>query len=551
MSFKTNALEPLSLSYQEYMDNKCLGNFYSTKNISKNENKHTLEITNFKNILKDNNNELELSLLLHNNHNNTGEFIDNSISETYNINLDDNEPGSTDILSVKKINDDICKSAAVDESFIRSLIEAAYKEDENEISKKNLKPRAMSSPNREKIYIRELSYDEIKDIDDFDLMAPVYLAVTDEGADNLQDLKRASKSIENLCSSTLENENRFFKKRSLQKNFDNLSEPSKCLPIGSWEDELKSRKSSNESVIDNLSSNKNCCESVLSDAYNESIDDSLEDQAFIEVLKNHTSFDEDSCVTYHSASSLDEPKDINVPSCVEEELGMGLRNGFAFQKLCSDNEKMSTFWEYSYEHSYSENGDTTFAVDTFNNKSVNTSPESAFNIRDERFVIVNIAGQRRIVDLQLIEQYVKLISHGGDHYVNDERRVIIVINAYHLPKANIENYQIVMEQLFYYCIHAVTLLVIDTYEIVFFNSNVSAEQRPNRDWIKNVYSFVQYRFRKQLKKVYFVHPSLWLKAMIKFCSLFVSSKFMKKIRIIRNLQTLRKYIPTEYIFISP
>ncbi|XP_047135976.1 uncharacterized protein LOC105847522 isoform X2 [Hydra vulgaris] len=527
MSFKTDSLEPLSLSYQEYTDNNCLGDFYSTKNISKNENKHALQITNFKNILKDNNNELELSLLLHNNdYNNTREFIGNSISDTNNINLDDNEPDSTDILSVKKANDGICKPDAVDESFIRSLIEAAYKEDENEISKKNLKPRAMSSPNREKIYIRELSYDELKDMDDFDLMAPVYLAVTDEGADNLQDLKRASKSIENLCSATLENER-------------------------SWEDELKSRKSSNESVVDNLSSYKNCCESILSDAYNESIDDSLEDQAFIEVLKNHTSFDDDSGVTYHSASSLDEPKDINVPSCVEEELGMGLRNGFAFQKLCSDNEKMSTFWEYSYEQSNSENSDTTFVVDTFNNKSINTSPESAFNIRGERFVIVNIAGQHRVVDLQLIEQYVKLISHGGDHYVNDERRVIIVINAYHLPKANIENYRIIMEQLFYYCIHAVTLLVIDTYEIVFFNSNVSAEQRPNRDWIKNVYSFIQYRFRKQLKKVYFVHPSLWLKAMIKFCSLFVSSKFMKKIRIIRNLQTLRKYIPTEYIFISP
>lgn len=65
-------------------------------------------------------------------------------------------------------------------------------------------PRAESSPvkkeAREKILIRELSFDEYQDVKGVDLMAPVFLAVTNEDDDNVFDMKRKAKSIEDLCS---------------------------------------------------------------------------------------------------------------------------------------------------------------------------------------------------------------------------------------------------------------------------------------------------------------------------------------------------------------
>jgi len=68
-------------------------------------------------------------------------------------------------------------------------------------------PCAQSSPTkseqqkREKIIIRELSFDELQDVKGVDLMAPVFLAVTNDADDsNVYDLKRKCKSIEDLCS---------------------------------------------------------------------------------------------------------------------------------------------------------------------------------------------------------------------------------------------------------------------------------------------------------------------------------------------------------------
>ena len=68
-------------------------------------------------------------------------------------------------------------------------------------------PCAQSSPTksehqkREKIILRELSFDELQDVKGIDLMAPVFLAVTNDADDsNVYDLKRKCKSIEDLCS---------------------------------------------------------------------------------------------------------------------------------------------------------------------------------------------------------------------------------------------------------------------------------------------------------------------------------------------------------------
>ena len=222
-----NSLETLTLSTQQDFAQK-----YRSENASicdsginsfKNEAKFDIVKENVENKFEDNNNELKTSPSVriqnvpafHEQDHSiefenqseascivSEEFIDESVSESYRFGFE-----STTRPSQTQFNDCLCKSHdVVDEKFIRNLLEAAYKQDEKEISKNVWKPCAVSSPNRKKILIRELSYDELKDMKGVDLMAPVFLAVTDEGADNLKDLKRASKSIEDLCSTTLDNE---------------------------------------------------------------------------------------------------------------------------------------------------------------------------------------------------------------------------------------------------------------------------------------------------------------------------------------------------------
>ena len=50
---------------------------------------------------------------------------------------------------------------------------------------------------------RELSFDELQDVKGVDLMAPVFLAVTNEADDSGFGLQRKCKSIEDLCSNAI------------------------------------------------------------------------------------------------------------------------------------------------------------------------------------------------------------------------------------------------------------------------------------------------------------------------------------------------------------
>ena len=45
-----------------------------------------------------------------------------------------------------------------------------------------------------------------------------------------------------------------------------------------------------------------------------------------------------------------------------------------------------------------------------------------------------------------------------------------------------------------YCVHAVDLMVMDSYEVVFFNSAMDGANIPSRQWIKKCYDMVQYRY---------------------------------------------------------
>lgn len=45
-----------------------------------------------------------------------------------------------------------------------------------------------------------------------------------------------------------------------------------------------------------------------------------------------------------------------------------------------------------------------------------------------------------------------------------------------------------------YFVHAVNLLVTDTYEIVYFTSAVDGKNMPSHAWIKQCYDMLEYRY---------------------------------------------------------
>lgn len=57
------------------------------------------------------------------------------------------------------------------------------------------------------------------------------------------------------------------------------------------------------------------------------------------------------------------------------------------------------------------------------------------------------------------------------------------------------------------------------------------------------------RLRKNLKILYLVKPTFWLKTIVIMCRPFISAKFSKKLRFIEDLEHLKKCLPLEKLIL--
>ncbi len=63
------------------------------------------------------------------------------------------------------------------------------------------------------------------------------------------------------------------------------------------------------------------------------------------------------------------------------------------------------------------------------------------------------------------------------------------------------------------CIFLVRLLdeINGPYCVVYFHTATGAENRPSLRWMRAVYDNMEYRFKKNLKSLLIVHPTMWTK----------------------------------------
>ncbi len=60
------------------------------------------------------------------------------------------------------------------------------------------------------------------------------------------------------------------------------------------------------------------------------------------------------------------------------------------------------------------------------------------------------------------------------------------------------------------------------YCVVYFHASTTSENRPSLKWMRAVYDNMEYRFKKNLKALYIVHPTMWTKV----CKVFLDLFFM-------------------------
>lgn len=168
-------------------------------------------------------------------------------------------------------------------------------------------------------------------------------------------------------------------------------------------------------------------------------------------------------------------------------------------------------------------------------------------------------GESRPIDMRVIEPYKKVISHGGYMHASADGRniegaspAIIIFSACYLPDRSRKDYHYVMDNLFMYVLTTLHNMIADDYILIYLHNgglNYSGNNMPTFGWLKRCYQMIDRRLKKNLKGLYILHPTFWLKTLIIMSKPFISSKFSRKLKFVRSLEELRTMIPIEHVAI--
>ncbi|XP_023034138.1 rho GTPase-activating protein 68F [Drosophila willistoni] len=82
--------------------------------------------------------------------------------------------------------------------------------------------------------------------------------------------------------------------------------------------------------------------------------------------------------------------------------------------------------------------------------------------------------------------------------------------------------------------------VENDYILVYFHQGLKEDNKPSAQFLWNSYKELDRNFRKNLKTLYVVHPTWFIRVIWNFFSPFISDKFRKKLVYISNLDELRQ-----------
>lgn len=133
--------------------------------------------------------------------------------------------------------------------------------------------------------------------------------------------------------------------------------------------------------------------------------------------------------------------------------------------------------------------------------------------------------------------------------LDSRSRPIVIFVA---EKMNVKNMD--MDKFFLYILSFMDPIVANEYVLVYIHTGLDASHRPTFNWLKNAYSvfnrkyvskqlkqtnFFKCRFKKNVKQVYIVQPSRWLKIVASCFRLVISTKFWKKVVYVESLSELQ------------
>ncbi|KAJ3109397.1 hypothetical protein HDU97_006642 [Phlyctochytrium planicorne] len=133
-----------------------------------------------------------------------------------------------------------------------------------------------------------------------------------------------------------------------------------------------------------------------------------------------------------------------------------------------------------------------------------------------------------------------LIREAG---VDFESQALLVFYSCFLPDPRAADYDLLLTLM----LERLDQFVEKDYAIVLFASGL--KHQPSWAWIFKAYQRLSRKYRKNLKNLYIVHPSLWAKLLLQMMGTIISPKFAKKVVWVNGLSILKNFVPIANLYI--
>ncbi|XP_065909987.1 rho GTPase-activating protein 1-like [Dysidea avara] len=132
----------------------------------------------------------------------------------------------------------------------------------------------------------------------------------------------------------------------------------------------------------------------------------------------------------------------------------------------------------------------------------------------------------------LIERH-NIVSVAG---TDKDGRPVIVFSACRLPPSYTINHQKLLDYLKFTVDHYVE----SDYTILYLHHGLTASNKPSFNWLRQMYKAMDRKYKKNLKKLYIVHPTRLIKMLYLLFKPFISYKFGKKLTYVNRLDDLQE-----------
>ncbi|XP_048886036.1 rho GTPase-activating protein 1 [Brienomyrus brachyistius] len=149
--------------------------------------------------------------------------------------------------------------------------------------------------------------------------------------------------------------------------------------------------------------------------------------------------------------------------------------------------------------------------------------------------------------LQWDDPYYDIARHQIVEVAGDDNygRKIILFSACRMPPCHELNHHSLLN----YMKHTLDQYVESDYTLIYFHYGLTKENKPSLGWFTDVYREIERKYKKNIKALYIVHPTMLIRTLFFLLKPFISLKFGRKINYVNYLSELEDIVKCEQLVI--